>query len=49
MYTVRPPGTCAYVNRNLIEAVMLGAVAHFKVSGDWDNQLFQQISAPALF
>ena len=49
MYRFRLPGTYAYVNHNLIEAVLLGAVAHFKVEGDWDNQLMQQISPPTLF
>lgn len=49
IYRFQLPGTYAYVNHNLIEAVMLGAVAHFKVEGDWDDRLMQQIAAPALF
>ena len=49
LYQFRQPGTYAYVNHNLIEAVLLGAVAHVKVAGTWDDKLMQQLSAPALF
>ncbi len=45
-YTFRQPGVYAYVTHNLIEAVMLGGTAHFKVEGNWNNDLMQQISPP---
>jgi nitrite reductase (NO-forming) len=31
----------------MIEAVELGATAHFKVDGPWDNDLMVQVKAPA--
>jgi nitrite reductase (NO-forming) len=46
LYTFRQPGIYAYVNHNLIEAVELGATAHFKVEGDWNSDLMEQVSAP---
>ena len=46
MYTFRQPGLYAYVNHNLIEAINLGAVAHFVVEGEWNNDLMQQLEAP---
>ncbi len=46
LYTFRQPGIYAYVNHNLIEAVELGATAHFKVEGEWDNDLMEQVSPP---
>jgi nitrite reductase (NO-forming) len=49
LYEFRQPGTYAYVNHNLIEAVMLGAVAHVKVDGTWNNRLMEQVSPPAIF
>lgn len=47
LYTFRQPGVYAYVNHNLIEAVNLGATAHFVVEGDWDNDLMTQVVAPS--
>jgi nitrite reductase (NO-forming) len=46
LYTFEQPGVYAYVNHNLIEAVLLGASAHFVVTGDWDNALMEQVVAP---
>lgn len=46
MYTFEQPGVYAYVNHNLIEAVLLGATAHFVVEGDWNNALMEQVVAP---
>jgi len=46
LYTFLQPGIYAYVNHNLIEAAELGATAHFKVEGDWDDDLMKQVSAP---
>ena len=49
IYTFRQPGLYAYVNHNLIEAVLLGAAAHVKVAGTWNNALMEQVAAPAVF
>ncbi len=46
LYTFRQPGVYAYVNHMLIEAVELGALAHFKVEGQWNDDLMKQLSAP---
>ncbi len=46
LYTFRQPGIYAYVNHNLIEAAELGATAHFKVDGKWNDDLMKQVSAP---
>jgi nitrite reductase (NO-forming) len=34
------------VNHNLIEAFELGAAGHFKVEGEWNDDLMKQIRAP---
>lgn len=40
LYTFKQPGIYAYVNHNLIEAVLLGAAAHVVVDGDkWNHDL----------
>lgn len=46
LYTFLQPGLYAYVNHNLIEAVELGATAHFVVEGEWNNDLMKQVEAP---
>jgi nitrite reductase (NO-forming) len=46
LYTFLQPGIYAYVNHNLIEAVELGATAHFKVEGEWDDDLMTQVQPP---
>jgi nitrite reductase (NO-forming) len=46
LYTFLQPGVYAYVNHNLIEAVELGATAHFKVEGEWNDDLMTQVEAP---
>jgi len=46
LYTFRQPGIYAYVNHNLIEAVELGATAHFKVDGTWNDDLMKQVRPP---
>jgi nitrite reductase (NO-forming) len=48
LYQFRQPGLYAYVNHNLIEAVMLGAAAHVQVEGLWNNDLMQQVKKPGL-
>ncbi|MER9313460.1 copper-containing nitrite reductase [Mesorhizobium australicum] len=46
LYTFLQPGVYAYVNHNLIEAVELGATAHFMVEGEWNDDLMTQVEAP---
>jgi nitrite reductase (NO-forming) len=46
LYKFLQPGLYAYVNHNLIEAVNLGATAHIKVEGEWNNDLMEQVLAP---
>lgn len=48
-YKFVQPGVYAYVNHNLIEAVMLGATAHVVVEGDWDDDVMMQVQKPAAF
>lgn len=46
LYTFKQPGVYAYVNHNLIDAVLKGAAAHVVVEGDWNNDLLEQLSGP---
>lgn len=46
LYTFLQPGIYAYVNHNLIEAVELGATAHFVVGGEWNDDLMTQVLPP---
>ena len=46
LYEFKQPGLYAYVNHNLIEAIILGATAHINVEGEWDNNLMEQIKNP---
>ena len=46
LYTFRQPGIYAYVSHNLIEAVELGATAHFKVEGTLNDDLMKQVRPP---
>jgi nitrite reductase (NO-forming) len=48
-YEFRQPGVYAYVNHNLIEAVMLGATAHVVVEGEWNDDLMMQVAKPTAF
>jgi nitrite reductase (NO-forming) len=48
-YEFRQPGVYAYVNHNLIEAVLLGATAHVVVEGDWNDDLMMQVKKPEAF
>ncbi|NOX74551.1 MAG: nitrite reductase, copper-containing [Alphaproteobacteria bacterium] len=49
IYTFKQPGIYAYVTHNLIEAVLLGAVGHVKVEGEWDDALMKQLKKPTRF
>jgi nitrite reductase (NO-forming) len=46
-YTFKQPGLYAYVNHNLIEAMIKGAAAHFMVEGIWDDDLMMQVKKPS--
>jgi nitrite reductase (NO-forming) len=46
LYTFLQPGLYAYVNHNLIEAVELGATAHFTVEGEWNDDLMTLVQPP---
>ncbi|MEH6497405.1 MAG: nitrite reductase, copper-containing, partial [Pseudomonas marincola] len=46
-YTFLQPGVYAYVNHNLIEAVLKGATAIFVVEGEWNNDLMKQVKKPS--
>jgi nitrite reductase (NO-forming) len=45
-YTFQQPGIYAYVNHNLIEAFEKGAAAHFKITGDWNDDLMTAVVKP---
>jgi nitrite reductase (NO-forming) len=47
-YTFKQPGIYAYVNHNLIEAILKGAAAHFMVEGKWDDDLMLQVKKPTV-
>ncbi len=46
LYQFRQNGLYAYVNHNLIEAVLLGAAGHIQAAGEWDDRLMTQVAAP---
>jgi nitrite reductase (NO-forming) len=48
LYTFRQPGTYVYLNHNLLEAFLFGALAEVKVEGEWDDDLMRQIKKPTL-
>ena len=46
MYKFKQPGIYVYLNHSLIEAVQLGAMAHIKVEGKWNDNLQKQLIPP---
>lgn len=44
LYQFKQPGSYVYLNHNLIEAIQMGAAAHVKVDGHWDDDLMRKIS-----
>ncbi len=46
IYTFKQPGLYAYLNHNLIEAIMLGGAAHIIVKGEWNNDLMELVEKP---
>jgi nitrite reductase (NO-forming) len=49
VYTFLQPGTYAYVNHNLIQAVVKGATGHIQVEGEWNDDLMKQVAKPAQY
>ncbi|MDA2920558.1 copper-containing nitrite reductase [Desulfobacterota bacterium AH_259_B03_O07] len=47
LYNFQQPGIYVYLNHNLIEAILLGAAAHVKVDGKWNNDLMEQVMKPS--
>ena len=47
IYKFREPGTYVYLNHNLVEAFVLGAIAQVKVEGKWDESLMKVVNEPA--
>lgn len=47
LYKFQQPGIYAYVNHNLIEAVLKGATAHVNVKGEWNDNLMKQTKKPS--
>lgn len=47
LYKFREPGTYVYLNHNLVEAFVLGAIAHVKIEGKWDDTYMKSIEKPA--
>jgi len=47
VYTFKQPGLYVYLSHNLIEAILLGAVAQIQVSGEWNNDLMEQLKKPS--
>ena len=43
----RQPGTYVYLNHNLIEAFLFGALAQVKVEGEWNDDLMTQVRKPS--
>lgn len=48
IYKFRQPGDYACLSHNLIDAVLKGATAQYKVGGKWNDDLMKVVSAPAL-
>lgn len=46
LYKFREPGTYVYLNHNLVEAFVLGAIAQIKVEGQWDESLMKPVKKP---
>ena len=47
LYEFKQPGLYVYLSHNLIEAILLGAAAHINVTGEWDNNLMEQVQEPS--
>jgi len=47
LYEFREPGNYVYLNHNLTEGFLLGALAEVHVKGEWNDDLMHQVKAPA--
>lgn len=47
LYHFKQPGRYVYLNHDLIEAFELGAAAHVKVEGEWNDNLMKQVLKPS--
>ena len=45
LYEFKQPGLHVYLSHNLIEAIKLGAAAHVNVTGEWNDNLMEQVQA----
>lgn len=46
LHEFQQPGKYVYVNHNLIEGVLMGAVAEVMVEGVWDTDLMEAVTSP---
>ncbi len=46
MYRFREPGVYAFVDHELIKALIFNAVGHVKVDGEWNDDLMKQVAKP---
>lgn len=46
LYKFRQPGTYAFVDHELIKALVFNAVGHVKVGGNWNNDLMMEVEKP---
>lgn len=46
LYQFRQPGTYAFVDHDLIKALVFNAVGQVKVEGDWNDDLMKQVAKP---
>lgn len=46
LHEFQQPGKYVYVNHNLIEGVLMGAVAEVMVEGEWDSDLMEAVTSP---
>ena len=46
IHTIRQPGTYVYLSHNLIEAFLFDAKAILEVTGEWNNDLMEQVKPP---
>ncbi|HIM37250.1 MAG TPA: hypothetical protein EYM38_04400 [Dehalococcoidia bacterium] len=45
LYEFKQPGLHVNLSHNLIVAIMLGAAAHVNVTGEWSDNLMEQVEA----
>ena len=45
LYDFKQPSLHGYLSHNLMEAIMVGAVAHVNVTEEWNDDLMEQVQA----